>query len=277
VLFAAQPIAGTSPELIGALADVYIQAGDPYRALNLIRGVMASAPNDVGTLMQFASILQSTHQDSELGIIMRRLSAMQLTPSQREQFTRLNLGIVVAQADTVRKRGDLAGAYDVLAPWLAAMPDAPQLQSMLGRLYTSADEPDEALKCYQLALSKQPDDRGMQIETIYAASKAKDFSYGEQIATQALRVAPDDPDLLAATGRLYRAEGRLSLAAEYLRRSLLISTQPAGASLNSSRVPNTWQSAFAGMGSATQPFANPFAGKVAVDVPASPSPLTITP
>ncbi|MGZ7186176.1 tetratricopeptide repeat protein, partial [Streptococcus pyogenes] len=78
--------------LIGALADVYVQAGDPYRALTLMRTALANTPDDPGTLLQFASILQSTHQDAELGAVMRRLSGMQLTPDQREQFARLNLG-----------------------------------------------------------------------------------------------------------------------------------------------------------------------------------------
>ena len=145
-LQAAEPVAYGSPELIGALASAYLAAGDQGRALSLVRGAMASAPNDPGLLLQYAGILSQTQQDAELGSVMRRLASMPLTPQQRTDFGNLNLAIVIKQCDTVRQRGDLASAYDVIAPWLAAMPDNPDLQAALGRLYTSAGDDNSALE-----------------------------------------------------------------------------------------------------------------------------------
>ena len=144
-LHAAEPVAGNSPELIGVIAGAYQQAGDPNRALGLVRGAMNAAPGNTDLLLQYAGILSATHQEAELGMVMRRLASMQLTPQQRTDFGNLNLGIVIKQCDAVRQRGDLASAYDVIAPWLAAMPDNPDLQAALGRLYSSAGDDQNAL------------------------------------------------------------------------------------------------------------------------------------
>ena len=280
VLAGAVPTAQGSPELIGALASSYLQAGDTDRALSLVRGAMAAAPNDTGLLLEYAGILtalpstpgqMNSLQDAELSAVMRRLAASQLTPQQRTDFGNLNVGIVVKQCDTVRQRGDLAGAYDVIAPWLAAIPDNPDLQGALGRLYSSAGDDRSALASYRVALTRRPDDISLQVAAIGAASAAKEFSFAEATAAQALRAAPDDPSVLAATGRMYHAEGKLSLASQYLQRSLIAANTPigqvrvAGGPNAQGNVPRGWEAAMQRVGSTPLPGTNPFEGKTAVD------------
>ena len=270
-LHAAEPVAGNSPELIGVIAGAYQQAGDPTRALSLVRGAMNAAPGNTDLLLQYAGILSATHQDAELGSVMRQLSSMQLTPQQRTDFGNLNLGIVIKQADTVRQRGDLASAYDVIAPWLAAMPDNPDLQAALARLYSSAGDDRNALAAYRIALQRKPDDLNLVQAAIPAAVGAKQFDYAESLAKQALAAAPGDPGLLATVGRMYRAEGKLSLASTYLQRSLVAANTPlmANAPRNSpaSNVPRGWEAAMSRMGSTPLPGTNPFEGKTAVGSP----------
>ena len=286
VLQAATPTAQGSPELIGVLASSYLQAGDTMRALSLVRGAMAAAPDDTGLLLQYAGILTAVpvaagqtnpQQEAELSSVMRRLAASQLTPQQRIDFNNLNIGIVVKQADTVRRRGDLASAYDVIAPWLAAMPDNPDLQGALARLYTSAGDDRSALASYRAALARRPDDIDLQVAAIGAASGAKEFSFAEATANQALRAAPEDPRVLAATGRMYHAEGKLSLASRYLQQALIAANTPVrqtapgtsqGAQPN---VPRGWESAMQRIGSMPLPGTNPFEGKTAVDTSAGAS------
>ncbi|NKJ46589.1 cellulose synthase, partial [Burkholderia sp. SG-MS1] len=185
-LSAAEPVAGTSPELIGVIAGAYQQAGDPNRALSLMRGAMNAAPGNTDLLLQYAGILSATGQEAELGMVMRRLASLQLTPQQRTDFGNLNLGIVIKQADAVRQRGDLASAYDVIAPWLAAMPDNPELQAALGRLYSSAGDDRNALASYRVALQRRPDDLNLLQAAIPAAVGARQNSYAESLANQAL-------------------------------------------------------------------------------------------
>jgi Tfp pilus assembly protein PilF len=242
---------------------------------------MLAAPGDTGLLVQYAGILSALPatpaQQSELSSVMRRLASSQLTPQQRIDFNNLNLGIVVKQADTVRQRGDLASAYDVIAPWLAATPDNPDLQAALGRLYTSAGDDRSALSAYRQALTRRPDSLDLQIAVIGAASGVKDFSLAEDTAQQALLTSPNDPGLLAAIGRMYHAQGKLSLAAQYLQRSLVAANTPAPARPQpnnpQSNVPRGWETAMQKMGATPLPGTNPFEGKTAVDTTDKPTGL----
>lgn len=267
-LRAAEPVAGNSPELIGAIAGAYQQAGDPNRALVLVRGAMSAAPGNTDLLLQYAGILSAADQQAELGDVMRRLASLQLTPQQRTDFDNLNIGIVIRQCDAVRVRGDLASAYDVIAPWLAAMPDNPDLQAALGRLYASAGDDRNALASYRVALQRRPDDLNLLQAAIPAAVGAKQFAYAQTLADRALREAPSDPAVLATVGRMYRAQGKLSLAATYLQRSLvaantpLMANAPRGA--QPGNVPRGWETAMRQIGATPLPGTNPFEGKTAV-------------
>ncbi|MGF6414923.1 cellulose synthase subunit BcsC-related outer membrane protein [Paraburkholderia sp. MM5482-R1] len=267
MLRAAEPVAGNNPELIGVIAGAYQQAGDPARALALVRGAMSAAPGNTDLLLQYASILSAANQQAELGAVMRQLQGMQLTPQQRTDFNNLNLGIVIRQADAVRLRGDLASAYEVIAPWLAAMPDNPDLQAALGRMYASAGDDRNALTSFRVALQRRPDDLNLLQAAISAAAGAKQFSYGETLANQALALAPNDPGVLATVGRMYRAQGKLSLASTYLQRSLVAANTPlaANAPRNAgTNVPRGWEAAMNQIGATPLPGTNPFEGKTAI-------------
>jgi len=273
ILRRAEPVAAGNAELMGAVASAYVKTGDPGRALSLVRGAMASAPNDTGLLLQYAGILSATQQQAELGSVMRRLQSMPLTTQQRADFNNLNVGIVVAQADAVRRQGDLAAAYDVIAPWLAAMPDNADLQAALGRMYTSAGDDRNALSCYQNALSRRPEDIGLQTAAMSAASGVRDFKLAETYANQAYQAAPNDPGVLAAIGRMYRAQGKLDLAAQFLQRSLIAANTPAPVASAQGRgnVPPGWETAMSRIGSNPLPGTNPFEGKTAVDTASNPA------
>jgi hypothetical protein len=169
----------------------------------------------------------------------------------------------------------------VIAPWLAAMPDNADLQAALGRLYSSAGDDRNALASYRVALTRRPDDLSLMLAAIPAATGAKDFSYAESLATQALNTAPDDPAALAAVGRMYRAEGKLSLASTYLQRSLIAAYTPLMSGVpragSASNVPRGWEVAMRRIGATPLPGTNPFEGKTAVDVPADATSAGVAP
>ncbi|MFP4895350.1 cellulose synthase subunit BcsC-related outer membrane protein [Paraburkholderia sp. EG304] len=266
-LRAAEPVAGNNPELIGVIAGAYQQAGDSTRALGLVRAAMSAAPGNTDLLLQYAGILSAAGQQVELGNVMRQLQATQLTPQQRTDFDNLNLGIVIRQADAVRLRGDLASAYEVIAPWLAAMPDNPDLQAALGRMYASAGDDRNALTSFRVALQRRPDDLSLLQAAISAAAGSKQFSYAETLANQALALAPNDPGVLATVGRMYRAQGNLSLASTYLQRSLVAANTPLVANAPrtaGSNVPRGWEAAMSQIGATPLPGTNPFEGKTAI-------------
>ncbi|WP_250493215.1 cellulose synthase subunit BcsC-related outer membrane protein [Caballeronia sp. GAWG1-1] len=267
ILRRAEPLAAGNAELTGAVASAYLKAGDASRALSLTRGAIANSPNDPGLLLQYAGILSQTQQDAELGSVMRRLQSMPLTAQQRADFNNLNVGIVIARADNVRQSGNLAAAYDVIAPWLAAMPDNADLQAALGRMYTSAGDDRSALNCYRTALARRPDDVNLQAAAMSAATGVRDFKLAETLAKQAYDTAPNDPGVLASIGRMYRAEGKLDLAAQFLQRSLLAANTPLAPAPGqpASNLPRDWQTAMSRIGTMPLPGTNPFEGKTAVD------------
>ncbi|WP_186172175.1 cellulose synthase subunit BcsC-related outer membrane protein [Burkholderia gladioli] len=276
MLRAAEPVAQADPAMMGQLAGGYLAAGDPAHAMQLVQGAMAAAPADLGLRLQYANLLLANHQDGLLGDEMRRLQATPMSAAQHAEFDRINLAIVVRRADLVRQSGDLAGAYAVMAPWLAAMPEDPDLQGALARLYTSAGDPANALTCYRIALRRNPGDAGLRLAALYAASGARAWSEAEQLAQAALAAAPDDPVTLAAVGRMYRAEGKLPLAAQYLKRSLVASSTPVGTRAATVTlpgglpVPRGWEALSRPIGANPLPGTNPFEGKTAVDVARDP-------
>ncbi|KWN65876.1 cellulose biosynthesis protein BcsC [Burkholderia ubonensis] len=264
----AERFAQETPSLRGEVAAGYVAIGDTNRALSLAQRAIAQAPNDTSLLLQYADILLATHQDAPLGAVMRRLAILQqFTPEQRTHVDSLNQAIVIRAADALRQRGDFASSYVVIAPWLTAMPDNPDLQAALARLYASAGDPSNALKCYQVALARRPDDLGLETAAIYAATGAKMWRFAEQTARTALHAAPDDRPLLAAVGRMYRAQGKLALASEFLQRALvpptpLVSTHSKAPPANA---PRSWDAAMQSVGAHLVLGTNPFEGKTATN------------
>ncbi|RQR49237.1 cellulose synthase [Burkholderia sp. Bp9126] len=259
----AERVAQEAPSLRAEIAAGYAAIGDTNQALSVAQRAVAQAPDDGNVLLRYASILLATRRDAQLDAVMQRLASRQFTPDQRSRFDDLRLAIVIRETDAIRIHGDLGGSYAIIAPWLTSMPDNADLQAALARLYASAGDPSSAVKCYQVALARRPDDLGLQVAALYAATAAKDWRFAEQTARTALQIAPDDGPLLAAVGRMYRAQGQLALASEYLRRSLGTGA-PAGVR-PSTNAPRSWEAAMQSMGSRPATGANPFEGKKAID------------
>ncbi|MGI4813202.1 MAG: tetratricopeptide repeat protein, partial [Janthinobacterium lividum] len=223
----AASVAGTDPELAGAVASVYAETGDNNRALTLMRQVLAQTPRpDAGMRLQYAGVLLRTQQDAEAISVLRQLQTMQLSASQRDDLDKLQGALALRQADQLREQGDLVNAYNVIAPALAAHPDDPDLQAALARMYASAGEYDQALRLYVQAHAARPDDLDLTLAAAGTASQAKNYKFAEQAIDTALKQAPNNPRVLAQAGRVYRGMGKNSTAANYFRRSLAAENAP---------------------------------------------------
>ncbi|GGX00415.1 hypothetical protein GCM10007242_01510 [Pigmentiphaga litoralis] len=250
-----EPFAGQDPELLGAVASAYTDAGDSTRALGMIRQVMARTTRpDTGLRLQYAAILLKTQQDVELAGILRQLQGAQMTTADRASFESLRLAYIVRQADSLRERGDLVSAYDTLAPVLAERPDDPQVIASLARMYAAAGDHAQAMGLYDRLLQNRPDDVDTLVAAATTATQAKEYGYAERAIDVAIARAPNNPEVLATAGRLYRAQGKTTKATQYL--SAAVSVQNLAA-------------APAGYGRQTAPAAaagrpsngNPFAGR----------------
>jgi Flp pilus assembly protein TadD len=78
-----------------------------------------------------------------------------------------------------------------------------------------------------------------------------DYDYAEQSLLRARQLQPDNADVVAALGRLYRVQGRPSLAAETMRTAVAMMKQQDAP-------PAQVQAAVPGMAAATATANNPF-------------------
>ncbi len=231
----AEPFAGQDPELLGAMAMAYTDAGDANRAMATIRQLLArSAKPEPGLRLQYAAILLKTNQDVELAGLLRQLQGMPMTRQQRQAFEELRVGYVIRQAESLRSAGDLAAAYDTLSPVLAERPNDPVVLGALARMYAANNDYVEAINLYNRLLEKDPNNLQLLLPAASLATSAKEFPYAESAIQIALVRAPNDPEVLTAAARLYRAQGKTAKATEFFTAAVAAENQQRNAQLAAS-------------------------------------------
>lgn len=222
ILRQTEPAAGRDGELLGAIAQAYSEAGEDSRALATMRTLIAQNTRpDLGLMVQYAAILLKTRQDAELATQMRQLYAQPLSEKQRTDLDKIRIAYSVRQFDALREANNISGAYDVLTPLISERPDDISLQLALARLYGSAREYKDALAWYDYALQREPDNLDALIAAAGAALAVPNLAYAESSIHNAMQLAPENPAVLTALGKLYRAQGKTKLATETFQRALL--------------------------------------------------------
>lgn len=247
----ALPVAGDDVSLLGAIASSYVDAGDAPRGLSMVRQIVERTPNPKpDVLLQYASILLKTDQDVEASVILRELSARNMTAGEQQSYADLRRLYTIRQAEALRKRGDLVAAYDTLAPVLAERPSDPQAVGALARMYAAAGDNAKALDLHKQLLKNDPDNANLQLGAAQMANQVGDYRYAANAADTAVALAPDDPDILGGAGRVYRAQGKSGKAMDLLKQAIALQ--------NAQGAPQAFASS-AATPSAAEP-ANPFTG-----------------
>jgi tetratricopeptide (TPR) repeat protein len=222
---------GKDVELLGAVAQAYSDAGDDVQALSTIRSVLAQSPRpDPGLRVQYAAILLKTRQDAELASQLRQIYGLALTDLQRADLDKIRIAYALRQFDTQRESRNLAAAYDIIVPLLNERPGDLTLQMGIARLYGSSGDYKEALRWYDNVLQREPDNIDALMGAAGSAVAVQNYTYAEAATNRAAELAPDNPQVLAMLGRLYRAQGRTQLASQTLQRALV--AEQANAKVN---------------------------------------------
>ncbi|WP_144111270.1 cellulose biosynthesis protein BcsC [Paraburkholderia sp. BCC1886] len=205
-----EPAAGQDPSKVGALAQAYVDAGNLPRAMSLMHALMPNGLKGSGPDVQLAylGVLLKTGQNVEAADAMRELHGETLTADQREQLDNLDYLYSVRLADQQRQQGDLAAAYDTLAPVLAKRPNDSLALAALARMYAADGKYDKALSLYQKAAANDPGNPGLQLGVAMAAVQAGKGSVADAALKQAVAKAPNDPDVLAGASRIYVMQGK---------------------------------------------------------------------
>lgn len=239
-----EPLAEGKPARLAILASAYADADDPQRAMLIMRDLLARSPrNDLSLTLSYAGVLLRAEQDSEVAAILRDLQGRSMTVDQRKQYDDLLFHYRVRQAEQLRLRGELAAAYDTLAPALAQRPQDPLAVSALARMYGANGNTAKALELFKPLVQRHPQDANLQVGAADMAAQQAENGYAEERLEQALKLAPNDVDILTTAARVYRYLGRTGTAAELLGKvvaqekreqtpSYAASTRPASAPAN---------------------------------------------
>lgn len=248
-----EPQAQGKPTRLSAFAAAYADAGDPQRAIVIMRDLLARSPKaDLSLTLSYANVLLTAEQDVEVAGILRDLQGRSMTVEQRQQYDDLLFFYRVRQAEQLRQRGELAAAYETLAPALAQRPQDPMAVSALARMYGANGNTSKALELFKPLLRRHPDDAGLQVGAADMAAQEAENAYAEEALEKALRLAPNDVDILTTAARVYRYLGRTGTAAELLGKVVaqekLEKTPIYAANAKPTEVPSN---PFAGIGSAS--------------------------
>lgn len=197
-----------------ALADV----GETTRALAFARSVYQRQTHPDGALtMQYVAVLLRTGQEAEAAAIMRNLAPdASLSSEQRRTLAHLQAVSASKAADDAAKRGDYAGAYDILAPQLNAATIDTQVLLTLAGLYMDAKRPHEAYDIYARVLTREPANLDALSGAIGAAIDLKSYDTATKLAERALQVAPNSARFNYLAGEIARLNGDDETALHYL-------------------------------------------------------------
>ncbi|KTB56706.1 cellulose synthase [Pseudomonas viridiflava ICMP 13104] len=261
-----QPVASNSPERQLTLASAYVDAGETERGRDMARTAIAQAPAPSADLMlQYAGLLLAAGDDVQVNAILRNVQGQPMGVATRKRFDDVLYRYRIRQADLLREGGDLAGAYNTLAPALAQRPDDIQAVSAFARMYTAKGEHGRAFELYKPLLQRQPNDPQVLLGAADAAVKAHDYAFAEKALGQLRMLERNDPQTLTEAARIYQSMGQTAAATELLRKAVAIEQ-------------NEKQRALAQAGTSTHAAANPFAasGSRLAAVSAIPAPAQMT-
>lgn len=217
------PVASRTPDGMATLAAAYVDAGDSAHAQQMMRDVIAQTPTPSADLMlQYANLLLKTGDDAQVNSILRGLQNQPMSVATRKRYDDLLYQYRIRQADILRENGDLAAAYDTLAPALASRPGDAGAVSALARMYASNGDNGKAFELYKPLLQRQPNDPQILLNAADAAVQAHDNGYAERALEQFLKLETYDPQSLTEAARIYRRMGKSSQATELLRKAVAI-------------------------------------------------------
>lgn len=224
----AKPLTNGNRDLLGVLADGYVNAGAPNRGLGLLRELISHSPQPAtADLLQYAGLLLKTEQDVESGGILKELSLKTLSPPERKRLDDLMFFHTLRQVDLRRERGDLPTARSLLAPMLAQRPNDPLANAVLARLTAAIGDKPRALELARQLAAKHPENVEIQLSAAQLATQFKDSELASTALKTAIALAPDDADVLSNAARLYRAQGKSAQAATLFERAIALQNAPA--------------------------------------------------
>ncbi len=223
LLARSQALTAGKPERVAILASAYIDAGQPQQGVALVRDLVERSPSpDAKLQLLYADILFKADQDNDAADILRALQGTRFNETDRRHYAELVKLYRIKQADQLREKGNLAGAYDLLKPTLKQYPHDTQAISALARMYAANGNSAKAMALYKPLLQNDPRNADLQLSVANLAAQEHDYAQADKSLRTALALKPGVPKVLTSAAGTYRAMGKSAEAAELLRQAVTI-------------------------------------------------------
>ena len=223
LLAQAESLTGANRDLVGLLAEAYVDAGAPNRGLAMLRLQIARSNQPLpADLLQYAGLLLKTQQDVECAGVLKDLGKRSLTPDLRQRLDDLSFLHELRQVDLLRERGALVAANDKLLPLLRQRPADPWASAAQARWFAASGERQKALDLSGQLAEKYPDKVEFQLAAAQLATQFKQPEQADKAIKTALALAPEDSELLAKAARLYQAVGKSTQAAALFEKAIAL-------------------------------------------------------
>jgi len=223
-----EPLTTGNRDLLGVLAEAYVEAGAPERGLGLLRDLLSrSSQPSAADSLQYAGLLLKTRQDVECAGLLQDLAARDLSAGDRKRLDDLMYHHGLRQVDLLRERGDLAGGRALLGPLQLQRPGDPLGDAVLARLAMAAGDKRAGLEIARSLAVRHLDSVEIQLTAAQLAARFKDTDLAAASLKIALSLAPDDAEVLARAARLYRDQGQSARAATLFERAIALQNAPA--------------------------------------------------
>jgi len=218
-----QPMAEDSMERTATLASAYADSGDTERAQAMMHALVAQTSTPSNELMlHYAAILLKTDEDAQVYTILSELQNKPMGGATRKRYDDMLYLYRIRQADRLREAGDLATAYEMLAPALMQRPGDAAATSALARMYTANGDNAKAFDLYRPLVQRHPQDVGILLAAADAAVLARDRGFAGRTLKQVIKLHNTDPVALTEAARIYRAMGHNNEAKALLRKAVAI-------------------------------------------------------
>lgn len=220
------------------VARIYLFAGFPEKALELVEPGLAKTPDEPDLLVVRGAVrarlgdLAAAVADAERAVTLSPkhddaialLASLQMRQERPEAARKLLEGAIQALpestdlrlilADIYRQAGDLPGAERMIREVVALQPDQPSHRYALARFLDANGRVDEAVDVLRDAVTRMPDDMQAKSALINLLAARKSPEAAEKELLAFVGKSPKDMPLRLQLGDFYNGHGRTAEAAE---------------------------------------------------------------
>jgi cellulose synthase operon protein C len=218
----------TTDEKLQAPFVIYKDLHDPATALQLTHDVyQRGGPDSIKAGGDYAMLLlmQGGHEDEARQVMEQINASGKVDANNRELLAPVYITLAIRRADKLRDRGDYAGAYDQISPFLADNPDDTGLLMAQGRIYASAGRTKEAMEYFDKAYQQDSGNIDVIRGVVAGAILAHQYSQAQDYLDKGMESDPQNPWLYYLKAQIAEARGNNGAAIEALRTARSLNQQ----------------------------------------------------